>query len=151
MKINEVANTPQTYIASVRVITGAATTTARTSITADSQQQARASLTRLYGVGNVFGVSEVMHEAPQTNQIQRRATIPTSVIHRQHPCKKNGPVQLLCVAETEGTKTLGPQELQVKSLADKADQYKQQAKAMRARQSLAKAQEKLRLASAAPK
>lgn len=44
---------------------------------------------------------------------------------------------------TEATKTLSPQELQVKSLADKAADYKQQAKAMRARQQMAKAQKDL--------
>lgn len=151
MKINEVANRPQTYIAAVRVITGTAATTARTSVTADSQQQARAILSRLYGAGNVFPVSVVVHEAPESHQIQRRVTNSAPAVQTQHPSKKNGPVQLSCVSETEGTKTLSPAELQVKSLADKADQYKQQAKAMRARQSLAKAQEKLRLASAAPK
>ncbi len=44
---------------------------------------------------------------------------------------------------TEGTKTLSPQELQVKSLADKAEDYKQQEKALKARQQMAKAQQNL--------
>ena len=44
---------------------------------------------------------------------------------------------------TEETKTLSPKELQVKSLADKAEEYKQQAKAMKARQQMAKAQQNL--------
>jgi phage shock protein A len=48
---------------------------------------------------------------------------------------------------TEGTKTLTTSELQVKSLADKAQQYKQQAKQTNARQSLAKAQQDLMKAS----
>jgi hypothetical protein len=39
---------------------------------------------------------------------------------------------------TEATKTLSPQELQVKSLSDKAKQYKEQAKA-KAQQDLMKA------------
>jgi ABC-type lipopolysaccharide export system ATPase subunit len=47
----------------------------------------------------------------------------------------------------ESTKTLSPQELQVKSLADKAKQYKSQAKAMKARQQMAKAQQDLMKAS----
>ena len=46
-------------------------------------------------------------------------------------------------AVTKATKTLSPQELQVKSLADKAEDYKQQAKAIKARQQMAKAQQKL--------
>lgn len=48
---------------------------------------------------------------------------------------------------TEGTKTLSPQELQVKALADKAEQYKQQEKALKARQQMAKAQKNLMKAS----
>ena len=41
----------------------------------------------------------------------------------------------------EGTKTLSPQELQVKSLADKAKSYDHQTKMMKARQKLAKSQQ----------
>lgn len=44
---------------------------------------------------------------------------------------------------TEATKTLSPQELQVKALADKAEDYKQQEKALKARQQVAKAQQNL--------
>jgi small-conductance mechanosensitive channel len=44
----------------------------------------------------------------------------------------------------EGTKTLTPQQLQVKSLADKAKQINQQKKQLQARQGLAKAQAKVR-------
>jgi hypothetical protein len=43
----------------------------------------------------------------------------------------------------EGTKTLSPQELQVKSLADKAKSYNQQAKMLKLRQKLAKDQQAL--------
>jgi hypothetical protein len=48
---------------------------------------------------------------------------------------------------TEATKTLSPQELQVKALADKAEDYKQQEKALKARQQMAKAQQDLMKAS----
>jgi small-conductance mechanosensitive channel len=44
----------------------------------------------------------------------------------------------------EGTQTLTPQQLQVKSLADKAKQINQQKKQLQARQTMAKAQEKMR-------
>jgi hypothetical protein len=44
------------------------------------------------------------------------------------------------------TKTLTPQQLQVKSLADKAKQINQQKKQLQARQALMKAQEKMRVA-----
>jgi hypothetical protein len=48
---------------------------------------------------------------------------------------------------TEGTKTLSSQELQVKALADKAEDYQQQEKALKARQQMAKAQQNLLKAS----
>lgn len=44
----------------------------------------------------------------------------------------------------EGTKTLTPQQLQVKSLADQEAKYKKQKKQLQARQTMAKAQEKMR-------
>ena len=44
---------------------------------------------------------------------------------------------------TEATKTLSSQELQVQSLAQKAEEYKQQEKALKARQQMAKAQQNL--------
>lgn len=47
----------------------------------------------------------------------------------------------------EGTKTLSPQELQVKSLADQAKRLNQQAKLKKAQVGLSKAQEKLRMAT----
>ena len=110
MKINEVTNIPQTYLAIVRVALRDSSVTARTTITADTVQQARAMLTRMYGEGNVLSINQVMSEDQDM---------------------------------TEGTKTLSPQELQVKSLADKAEDYKQQEKALRARQQMAKAQQNL--------
>lgn len=50
----------------------------------------------------------------------------------------------------EGTQTLTPQQLQVKSLADQEAKLKQQKKQLVARQALTKAQEKMRDASAPP-
>lgn len=44
---------------------------------------------------------------------------------------------------TEATKVLSPQELQVKSLVDKAKDYKRQANVMKARQRMAKSQQDL--------
>ena len=44
----------------------------------------------------------------------------------------------------EGTKTLTPQQLQVKALADQAAKLKKQREQLVARQGLAKAQEKVR-------
>ena len=59
-----------------------------------------------------------------------------------------GSVQSITQGMTEGTKTLSPQELQVKSLADKSKQFAQQAKATKARQQVAKAQQALQKANA---
>ena len=51
----------------------------------------------------------------------------------------------------EQTKTLSPQELQVKSMSDRAKQLTQQAKQLKARQSLQKAQQNLVKASQLPR
>lgn len=152
MKINEVTNQLKTYIASVRVVLRDGSTTARTVVNADTYQQARAILLRLYGDGNVFSISETFSESGKTHQINAEACFPEQRTRRQHRAKKNAPAVFSCVAETESaTRVLSPAELQVKSLSDKAKQYTQQAKQVKARQSLAKAQEKLRQASAGPK
>lgn len=110
MKINEVTNIPQTYLATVRVVLRDSSMTARTTITADTLQQAKLLLTRMYGDGNVLSINHVMAVGEEV---------------------------------TEATKTLSPQELQVKALADKAEDYKQQEKALKARQQMAKAQQNL--------
>ena len=113
MKINEVTNIPQTYLATVRIVLWDSNITARTTITADTVQQAKAMFTRIYGEGNVLNINQVMFEQNVT----------------------------------EATKTLTPQELQVKALADKAKDYQQQEKALKARQQIAKAQKSLMKAS----
>lgn len=110
MKINEVTNIPQTYLAIVRVVLRDSSMTARKTVTADTFQQARMILSRFYGEGNVLKITQVMAEGEEV---------------------------------TEGTKSLSPQELQVKALADKAEEYKQQEKALKARQQMAKAQQNL--------
>ena len=110
MRIFEVTKIPQTYIATVRVVLRDGSTIARTTITADTVQQAKTILTRMYGHGNVLTVTQAMAEHEEV---------------------------------TEATKTLSPQELQVKALADKAEDYKQQEKALKARQQMAKAQQNL--------
>ena len=62
MKINEVIKIPQTYLATVRVVLRDSSMTARTTITADSLQQARAMLTRIYGASNVLNITLAMNE-----------------------------------------------------------------------------------------
>lgn len=110
MKANEVTSIPKSYLATIRVVLRDGSTTARTTITADTYQHARMILTRMYGDGNVLSINQVIAEYEEV---------------------------------TEGTKTLSPQELQVKALADKAEDYKQQEKALKARQQMAKAQQNL--------
>lgn len=114
MKISEVMNAPQTYMATVRVVLRNGPTTVRTTVTADTFQQARLILTRIYGEGNVLGLRQLMSEEEEV---------------------------------TEATKALSPQELQVKSLSDRAKQLNQQAKQLKARQQTAKAQQSLMKAS----
>jgi hypothetical protein len=114
MKINEVTNLPQIYLATVRVVLRDSSMTARTTTTADTVQQARAMFTRIYGEGNLLSINQVVSEHEDM---------------------------------TEATKTLSPQELQVKALADKAKDYQQQEKALKARQQMAKAQQNLMKAS----
>jgi hypothetical protein len=114
MKINEFTSKLNTYIASVRVVLRDSSITARTTITSDTLQQARAMLTRIYGNDNVFNINLVVAEDEKV---------------------------------TEATKTLTPQELQVKALADKAKDYQQQEKELKARQQIAKGQQNLMKAS----
>jgi translation initiation factor 2B subunit (eIF-2B alpha/beta/delta family) len=152
MKINEVTSSLKTFIATVRIILQDSSSTAATSITAQSSSQAHMMLTRIYGRGNVMSVSQSVSEASETDQINAPASFSHQHRHRQQHAKKNAPAEFSCVAETgNGMRVLSPAELQVKSLSDKAKQINQQAKQLKARQSLAKAQEKLRQASAGPK
>ena len=62
MQITEFTNIPQSYIATVRVVLRDGSTTARTTLTADTYQQARAMLTRIYGDNNVVSIIQVMNE-----------------------------------------------------------------------------------------
>jgi hypothetical protein len=152
MKINEVTNPLMTYIATVRVVSNGNGSTARTSITANNQQQARLMLTRLYGAGNVLTVSEIVSESTRTCEIQAQATFQRHGIQRQRQSRKIGPDLLSCVSEAGAdTRVLSPAELQVKSLADQASKLNQQVKLKKAQTKLVKAQDKLRTASATPK
>lgn len=114
MRINEVANNLNTYIATVRVVLRDGATTAKTEIIADGINQARSMLIRIYGIGNVLSLQMVTDEDV-----------------------------------TEGTKTLSAAELQVKSLADQSKRLNQQAKQLKARQGLQKAQHALTTAMSA--
>ncbi len=147
MKINEVTNAPQTYIATVRVVLRNGSTTARTTVTADTLAQAKVILTRIYGEGNVLSVSEVIYESPRTVQIQAQATNGTSSARLSRTKQEIDSVQASSVLEAGAARVLSPQELQVKALSDKAAQYKQQAKQLKARQAVQKAEERLRKAS----
>ena len=147
MKINEVSNTTQTYLATVRVVLRDGSTTARTTVVADTFQQARLILIRIYGEGNVLGLSQSMSESPRTSQIQADAANGVGAVRCKHPKQKSDSVHFAKVAEMGArTRVLSPQELQVKSLSDKAAQYKKQAKQLKARQAVQKAEERLRKA-----
>lgn len=144
MKINELTKLPQAYTATVRVVLQGSVVNARTTVTADTLHQARVILTRIYGKGNVLSINQVMRESPRTAQIQVSATNGVGTLRSKPLRQEIDLVQASCVAEAGAAiRVLSPQELQVKSLADKAADYKHQAKLMKARQQVAKAQQKL--------
>lgn len=152
MKVHEIMVSHHQYLASVRVVINGTGSTARTTITADNQQQARLMLTRLYGVGNVLTISEVVSESAITSEIHAQATFPRHGIQRQRQARKTGPIQLSCLSEAGAdTRVLNPAELQLKSLADQAKRLNQQAKLKKAQTKAQKAQDNLNRASAAPK
>jgi hypothetical protein len=63
-------------------------TTARTTVAADSTSNAYLLLVRAFGQGNVVNLSEIVSESPQTDQIQREHAIRPQVRRRQaHPRK----------------------------------------------------------------
>ena len=93
---------------------------------------------------NLPWIKLVQAESAKTSQIQAQAANGGKAVHSKRMKTKNDPAHVSCVAEAgASTRVLTPSELQVKSLSDRAKQLIQQAKQMRARQSLAKAQAKL--------
>jgi len=110
MRINEVTDGLRRYVAMVRVKANSTQLSAKTSIEAEGQMQARTMLCHIYGDTNVQSVTQ------------------------------SGGV---CEA-SDGVKVLSADELKVKSLADQARRLKQSERQERARQSLAKAQERMR-------
>jgi len=117
MKISEISHPLHTFIATVRVVSGNSTTTARTTVIADTFMSAKAMLAKTYGVENVLSLSQIANE---------------SIVDEQ-------------------TQTLSAQELQVKSMSDRAKQLTQQAKQLKARKSLQQAQQRLVKASQPPR
>jgi len=138
MKIAEVTQSLHTYRAVVRVHLPDRALTATTSIGADSLAQARALLLRIYGVGNVVSVSEIVREtAPQRSQAR-------SHINPEPALNRYGTSAYMPISPVvETAKPISPQQAQVKALSDRAKQLNQQAKQMRAQQSLATAQKNL--------
>ena len=87
--INEVCSALKIYLATVRVVLKNATTTSKTTISADSSANAYLMLSRLYGVGNVISLSEVVNESPQTDQIHLDELFTPQDDNRQVPNRKN--------------------------------------------------------------
>lgn len=88
MKINEVCAPLKTYIATVRVVLKNSTAISKTTINADSSTHAYLMLSRLYGVGNVISLSEIVNETPQTDQIHLDELFTPQVSDRQEPHHK---------------------------------------------------------------
>jgi hypothetical protein len=68
MRFSEISSQFKTYQATVRVVLRDSSMTARTTITADTVQQARAMLTRIYGDGNVLSINQVMNEDEEVTE-----------------------------------------------------------------------------------
>ena len=75
-------------ITTVGVVLKNATTTCRTAISADSSANAYLMLSRLYGVGNVISLSEVVNETPKTDQIYLDELFTPQNDNRQVPHQK---------------------------------------------------------------
>lgn len=93
MKINEVTTKINTYLATVRVVLRGNSSTARTTIAADGSSNALLMLTRLYGVGNVLSISQIVSESPRTDQIQQETMITPPVMQRRIPLRKHAHIQ----------------------------------------------------------
>jgi hypothetical protein len=88
MKINEVCSPLKRFLATVRVVTKSGSATAKTEIRGDSASNAFMMLTRIYGLGNVINLSEIVCESLRSTQIQREAPISSRVTQRvQQPQK----------------------------------------------------------------
>ena len=62
MRIDEITNGLQTFIATVRVANGSGFTAAKTAVLAEGLMQARAILVRIFGEGNVLAVLETQQQ-----------------------------------------------------------------------------------------
>ena len=88
MKINEVCSPLKRYLATVRVVTKSGSATARTEIKSDSASNAFMMLTRIYGLGNVINLSEIVTESLRSTQIQLEAPLTPPTVQRvQQPQK----------------------------------------------------------------
>jgi hypothetical protein len=141
MKITEVLQSLNTYRATVRVHLPDRALTATTSIGADTLAQARALLLRIYGLGNVVSVSEIVRESTTQHSQERCQRNTEPALFRDRKCFY---VPFSPVSET--AKPLSPQQAQAKALSDRAKQLNQQAKQIRAQQSLATAQRNIQKA-----
>ena len=82
MKINEVCSPLRRYLATVRVVTKSGSATARTEIKSDSASNAFMMLARIYGLGNVINLSEIVCESLRSTQIQREAPLAPPTVQR---------------------------------------------------------------------
>jgi hypothetical protein len=123
MKINEVTTTLKTYLATVRVVLRDSSTTARTTITADSSSQALMMLSKMYGAGNVLSLNQIVHESSETDQIQLEQAITPTVIQTQQPQLKNASVQSSQVSQRPRKRTVSsrpiPDQIKHKLIQDR--------------------------------
>ena len=93
MKIDEFMDPLKTYIVTVRVVLRSATSTVRTSIKAEGPSQAFILLSRLYGMGNVVSITEIVNESSRTCEIQAKTIFPEQTTQTLPPEQINDSVQ----------------------------------------------------------
>ena len=93
MNLKEFTDPLKTYIVTVWVVLKNAISTVRTSIKAEGPSQAYMMLSRLYVVGNVVSITEIVNESARTCEIQRQAIFPKETTLTLHPEQFNDSVQ----------------------------------------------------------
>lgn len=93
MRAIEIIIMLRTYIATVRIVSQNVSLIAKTTITAENPCQARMMLTRIYGLGNVMCLNEVISESLGTCGIQSEAFHSPQAIVRQVPRGENACAQ----------------------------------------------------------
>ena len=95
-------NNVKPYLAMVRVVSHDYSATVRTTITAGSQQEARAMLRKLFGTENVMSLTEIFKESPENDQIQLEQVVAPPAVQRAQTIQKSAQIQSSPVSRLRG-------------------------------------------------